>query len=452
MNPSISLALKEYAEQPVGYLRIESIRVGRVEYRGITLQGSEAVSHLLELIQTTFDKTRRYRVRSDGMRYPEPLPMGTPARKLSVEIADYLGDMRRRNLKPGTIEKAARTLHILRMATGDVPVSRILHKEIYKLWDLLIWSPPNLTSDPALVGLPVEQLIALGKTTYVAPPAVATLELHRRFLTSFFNQLAKARAIPFSPMDAFSEMKKDLIEDPDKPVRLFYAADLKRIFQPEHFVPWASQSPHRWWAPILGLYTGARVNEICQLKVDDVIQENGRWFLAIRKTSQTQSLKGRSAVRRIPIPQPVIDAGFLDFIDDIKAFGHPRLFPHLSAGTNSRSGHSNARYSQGFLIQFGRYLKDLGFPKGIRFHAFRHTLATALDNSGVRVEDIALITGHSVSKKVPVLDEHYIHKAPEAIRIRQLHAIDQYQPDLVLPQYTRGQFRKRLRKDVKTYP
>lgn len=452
VNTETRNTLQSYINQPTGFLRFGKIRVGRVEFRDIYLVGCAAANQLLELIQSICDKTRRVRVRNDGTRYPEPLPIAAPARKLSVEIADYLGDMRRRNLQPRTIEKAARTLHILLMACGDIQVSRILHKEIYLLWDLLIWSPPNLTSDPNLVGLPVEDLISRGKAANVAAPAVATLELHRRFLTSFFNQLTKARAIPFSPMDAFSEVKKDLIEEPGKVERLFDDADVQRIFHLDTFLPWASESPHRWWAPILGLYTGARINEICQLKVDDIVMESGRWCMAIRKTSQTQSLKGKSAVRKIPIPQPVLDAGLLDFVDDIKAFGHPRLFPHLSAGVNQKSGKSNARYSQGFLIQFGRYLNDLGFPKGVRFHAFRHTLATELDNEGVREEDIALLTGHSLSKKVPTLQRHYIHKKPEAIRKRQVNALTIYQPAVELPRYIRGQFSKKLRAGVKTYP
>lgn len=105
------------------------------------------------------------------------------------------------------------------------------------------------------------------------------------------------------------------------------------------------------------------------------------------------------------------------------------------------NGDTNARYSQGVLNQFSRYMKDLGFPKGVGFHAFRHTLATELHHMGVAEEDIALVTGHSISKRVPVLHEAYFHKKPAQARTKQIAALEKYRPDVVLPVYQAGQFR-----------
>lgn len=463
MSDGDSAELDSYLASPTGTLRVKRVRIGRIEFEDIVIQGREAAINLQELFHTACEKTQRFRARKDGTRYPEPLPLGAPARLLSAEINDYLRDQARRNLQPRTIEATARSLEILRITTGDIPVSRIDHKHIYLLWDLLRWAPPNVTSDPTLKGLTAEELIALGKAAKVPSPAISTFELHRRFLTTFFGSLVKTRAIPFSPMDAFGEMKKDLVEDPARAERLFTDDDLRKIFEPEVFVPWARKYPHRWWAPILGLYTGLRINEASQLKVADIIDERGVWCLAIRKTvdedlagssgtRSRQRLKGKSAIRRIPIPQPVLDAGFLEFVADMREFGHPRLFPHLSSGVNRKTGESNGRYSQGLLNQFSVYLKDLGFPKGVGFHAFRHTLATDLDNKGVREEDVALITGHSVSKKVPVLQDHYYHRKPDAIRVRQAAALELYRPPVELPVYQRGQFKERLRRGAKFYP
>ncbi len=463
MSDKAPANLDDYLSHPTGTLRFKRVRIGRVQFEDIEVRGREAAINLQELFHTACEKTQRYRARKDGTRYPEPLPMGAPARLLSAEINDYLGDQARRNLQQSTIDATARSLEILKITTGDIPVARIDHKHIYLLWDLLRWAPPNVSSDPALKGLTTEALIALGKAAKVPGPAMSTYELHRRFLTTFFSKLVKTRAIPFSPMDAFGEMKKDLVEDPDRAERLFTDEDLQRIFAPENFVPWASKYPHRWWGPILGLYTGARINEICQLKVADIVDERGTWCLAIRKTvdedlanntgaRSRQRLKGKSAIRRIPIPKPVLDAGFLEFVADMQDFGHPRLFPHLSSGVNQKTGESNGRYSQGLLNQFSVYLKELGFPKGVGLHAFRHTLATDLDNKGVREEEVALITGHSVSKKVPVLQDHYYHRKPDAVRVRQAAALDLYRPSVDLPVYERGQFNRRLSAAAKVYP
>lgn len=459
----LSKRLEQFIAGPDGELRLGKVRVGRIELTNISLTGREAGINFQEFMLSMCDKTRRFRIRKDGTRYIEPLPMGSPARLLSAEIADYLRDMQRRNLQLTTITASARTLKILLIVCGDIPVHRIKHDQIYLLWDFLRWAPANITTAVEFKGLSAEQIIERGKAEGVSAPAVATYELHRRFLSTFFKALVEAHAIPFSPMAPFKEMKRDLMENADKPDRLFNADDLKKIFNPSTFIPWAKKFPHRWWCPIIGLYTGARINEVAQLKVNDIFEEQGVWCMAIRKTvdadlkgsqgaQSRQRLKGKSAVRTIPLPHGLLDAGIVEFWEDMKACGHPRLFPHLSAGTNKASGETNSRYSQALLIQFGTYLKELGFPKGVGFHAFRHTLATELDAQGIRVEDIALITGHSLSKKVPVLEDAYIHKAPEGVRTRQVRALMNYTPSVIVPLYTSGQFKERLGKAAKFYP
>jgi integrase len=148
----------------------------------------------------------------------------------------------------------------------------------------------------------------------------------------------------------------------------------------------------------------------------------------------------------------VLDAGFLDFVEDIRACGHPRLFPHLTAGVNRKTGESNQRYSQAALNQFSTYLKSLGFGKGIGLHAFRHTIATELHHKGIPDEDIALLTGHSISKRVPVLHEAYFHKKPELARRKQIDLLSRYAPPVELPPYQRGQFAKQLSDPGKFYP
>lgn len=55
-------------------------------------------------------------------------------------------------------------------------------------------------------------------------------------------------------------------------------------------------------------------------------------------------------------------------------------------------------------------------------------------------EDIALLTGHSISKKVPVLHEADFHKKPELARKKQIDLLSRYAPPVELPIYKRGQF------------
>lgn len=271
-------------------------------------------------------------------------------------------------------------------------------------------------------------------------------------------------------MAAFDEMKGSLIEDPDKAERLFDSAKLERIFDPIGFTQWAKAWPHRWWCPILGLHMGLRVGEVAQLKMANVIQDEGLWCIDIRATvdedrrdlpgrKSTQRLKGRSAIRCIPIPQTVLDAGFLDFVADIREAGRQRLFPNLTAGTKN-DGDTKANYGACFSRQFTGYMADLGFQKWVRFHAFRHTLVTDLKQQGFQDRDIALITGHATAQeRVETIKRHYDHqtipkrrRTKPVLRDWQLEVLDAYQPPVQLTRYMRGQFRGCLKWDGLVHP
>ncbi len=77
---------------------------------------------------------------------------------------------------------------------------------------------------------------------------------------------------------------------------------------------WASKYPHRWFGPMLGLYSGARVNEVAQLQVDDIATVDGVPGFYVRVVARGQRIKGKHSRRFIPLAQPVLEAGFLDYV------------------------------------------------------------------------------------------------------------------------------------------
>jgi integrase len=451
-------------------LKIASIKVNNVVLQGIEVASSADVINLQELVSNTLRLTRRRRTSKDGTRYPEPLPTGSPARKLSIEIRDYLGYRNTRGLSDNTQSASRRTLDMLFAVCGDIYVSSITHAHIYKLWDLIRWAPERRASAKILATRSADDLIAEGKAMNLRSPAIDTFRLYRRQLNTFFAYLVKTGTIGQSPMAAFDELKDSLIEDPDKAERLFDGEELQRIFDPVGFTEWAKVWPHRWWCPMLGLHMGLRVGEVAQLKLANVIQDEGLWCLDIRATVDTtlgrahgrqsnQRLKGRSAIRCLPIPQAVLDAGFLDFVEDIRAAGRVRLFPNLTAGMK-KNGETKAAYGACFSRQFSDYMADLGFPKGVRFHAFRHTLVTDLKQQGFLDRDVALVTGHATAQeRVETIKRHYDHptspkrrRTKPVLRQWQREVLEAYQPPVTLPRYERGQFRDCLKWDGLVHP
>jgi hypothetical protein len=83
---------------------------------------------------------------------------------------------------------------------------------------------------------------------------------------------------------------------------------------------------HQCFLPLLGAYGGLRLEEGCQLHVEDVGSEDGIAFLDIRPGDGKQ-LKSRAAVRRAPLHPVVIAAGFLRQVEDARRNGAVLVFP-----------------------------------------------------------------------------------------------------------------------------
>ncbi|MDO8653293.1 MAG: site-specific integrase [Undibacterium sp.] len=165
----------------------------------------------------------------------------------------------------------------------------------------------------------------------------------------------------------------------------FAQDDLQHIFHPTAYL--AQQNPTDFWLPLLGLYTGGRISELCQLLVQDIKLIDHVWAIAITDEDECQRLKTPAAKRTIPIHPALIKIGFLDFVDDMKPFGG-MLFPYLTA---NKFGNFSETPSE----RFGKYLDtlDVKDPKKV-FHSFRSTSNNTLKKSGVAEETRCQYIGH----------------------------------------------------------
>lgn len=191
----------------------------------------------------------------------------------------------------------------------------------------------------------------------------------------FDDQKAKVAGTSYQPFTAsalqtlFDALPRDV-----KPVK----------HSPESALPWAA---------LIALYSGARLEEIAQLTVDDIREEaaNGAtvWIIDIHNGGQNKLKDGTSA-RLVPVHSELVRAGFLDYVKALKA---GPLFPGLKR-RESKGGKVGARVGE----LFRKKLVALGIKRdGLCFHSFRHTVAGALDAAGVPQSDAARILGHAVA-------------------------------------------------------
>ena len=436
----------------------KGLRIGRLHLDFVNIFDASGAHHFDAFLASAIERTKRRRAGRAATRYLEHLPSSAPGRLLSEEADDYIRDMQRRELSNSSLFNQRFYFRLLLLAAGDIPVCKITSEHIRDFWDVLRWWPRGVGKTKKYQGLSDAQILAMGKAANTPPPSAATSELGKRQISAFFNRLVRMRVIPVSPMVGFGKIKKSLVQLQTR--RAYTDEEVADLFSQAKFLPWARTFPHAWWAPLIGCTTGARVGEIAQLKLSDVVELDGMWCFNFQITPDangaiSQSLKGASSVRIVPVPTLLQNLGFLDFLQDIRESGHPRLFPQLRRGVSKTTGKANgATYGASMSQKFAKYVHDAhpSIEKGLAFHGFRHTLSTALGLNGVPVELIASITGHcGDGEKFPVLQKHYLHLSTKKRRLDQLAALDGYAPTIEVPRYVRGQFEKKLGPSGKKY-
>jgi len=143
----------------------------------------------------------------------------------------------------------------------------------------------------------------------------------------------------------------------------------------------------RFWIPLLCLYTGARLNEMAQLQVSDVVTEQGIPAISINEEDEGKSVKTGAAQRIVPIHTQLAGLGFHEFIERSREAGNERLFPMLNRTSNGYGGAISSWY--------GRWRRRAGVNDSRKvFHSLRNTVITRLKAADVQEATIAEIVGH----------------------------------------------------------
>nr|WP_111297861.1 site-specific integrase [Paracoccus saliphilus] len=145
-----------------------------------------------------------------------------------------------------------------------------------------------------------------------------------------------------------------------------------------------------FWAPLIGLFCGARMEEVLQLAPDDIGTEDGIPYLQIRNVEGNR-VKSDAGQRKLPIHPNLIKLGFLDLVEMRRREDSGRLFPDLARGE------TKGNHAELFSKAFGYYRKvnEVYWP-GLDFHALRSTFSSfLLNNDDVKDSRARRLMGHA---------------------------------------------------------
>jgi integrase len=162
---------------------------------------------------------------------------------------------------------------------------------------------------------------------------------------------------------------------------LFLPDHMKAIFDPARMAK--VEDPADYWFPLLGLFSGMRVGEIGQLRTVDVYPIDGVDAINVYKS------KTKAGKRVFPITTALLRLGFVEYVEEVKALGGKRVFPHLNL--------TEQGYGKEISKRFSRLLEALGMKEDRSFHSFRHTFIQRLKDAGIDEAVRCAYVGHKYS-------------------------------------------------------
>ncbi|QQC62783.1 site-specific integrase [Paraburkholderia ginsengisoli] len=357
-------------------LETASLASGRV---GSTLSGSAESPSLAEPIESLPTP-----VRSAGV---VAAPRGTSpsvAPRLSEAVEAYI---RAKNAKdswtPHTERANRAAFGLLREHFGDRPIDRFETDDMIEFVNLLKRLPANLTKLRAKAGKSLADVVEMG----LPPMAPRTAGEYMSRISSLFRWCCKSErfSITFNPAAEFAAGKKQATYER----RPFTNDELAMLFSSAEFAARRFRFPSEYWLMPLGIFTGARLGELCQISLSDFVEIDGIHCIAINDEQPEQKLKNDNARRLVPIHSELVALGLLRYVDRLRARGETRLFPELSLMPTT--SHEASKW-------FGKFRRRAGVTakQETVFHSFRHGFITCLldDERGISEHQIAPIVGH----------------------------------------------------------
>lgn len=306
----------------------------------------------------------------------------------SILLSDIIHDFRRDRLasRKWTAKTEAENLAVydlLIRIIGDSPITNIGDEEAVTYLQKLQKLPANINKIPTYKNKQIDEIVSLSPL----PMSVRSVNKNIERISSLFKW-AVSRGKYGITHNPFSGRSLD--ESKSGKRQPFSMDELIQLFSSEEFTTRRFRHSYMYWLPIMGILTGARLGELCQLHLCDFVVLEGVHCISINDEEE-KKIKNSNAQRLVPLHSQLIEMGIIRHVENLREKSETRLFPELELG---RDG-----YSTNASKWFARYKERCGIlNKHTKvFHSFRHTFISSLLDDEVAEHSVAQIVGHEAS-------------------------------------------------------
>jgi integrase len=337
-------------------------------------------------------------------------------KKLSEYLVDYIKYQTNPNNKEGegwgsnTQTVKVRLLNVF-VERCDKPAAAFSWDDAQRYIKIAQTIPPYFTNkDHAkkFAGLTLEKLLDDSiDTSEFKPRKSSAVSIDIRTARAFIEWIRTNKRVKGlqDAVEAFDQATKKIDKTSDR--RAFTSEELKILFEDdnparENYVKGFNSrrgidATLRYWLPLLGLYTGATIAELCQLHLSDIRQHKAfdgseHWVIDFNNEGDKR-LKNKYRARLIPVHKVLFGLGFIDHVQALDAKGETKLFPTAKRYEGKHGEESFSVESQ----WWGEYSDNAGIAdKNVVFHSFKHTQDTYLDKIHCDRDIVAAFSGHSI--------------------------------------------------------
>jgi integrase len=265
---------------------------------------------------------------------------------------------------------------------NDIPLSELNSSICREYKSKLLRYPIHRTKLAELKNVGLTELMS-SKKAYPTI-SITTVNNQIRKTNSFFNWLLKQGMIDNNPMTGMKIKQKSSLKAARSS---FDYSDLTSLFSSAIYAEHTFLHDYQFWLPLLALYSGARLEELCQLYLTDIKLDAEIPYFNIADNYPDQHLKNNSSRRAIPIHPELINLGLLTFIKQKKFKGEIKLFGYLKP-QREKFGHKPSQW-------FSKYKAKCGIEDSKKvFHSFRHTMVDNLKQIRAQDYEIKTLLGH----------------------------------------------------------
>ncbi|WP_327752093.1 site-specific integrase [Sphingobium sp. SJ10-10] len=329
------------------------------------------------------------------------------------------------NPRPQTASEYRRAIDGFIDYIGDIAAMEVTEDDLHNWLDALVKMPARLpAADRALT-------FTARLTKY------GNVEGGKISATTAKKQLGALQAIL-----GFGKRKRLIVRDVSKGIavdgytktkgkgrRTFLDSEIAALFTAPLFLnpaDWriagaAVSDSTMFWLLLIGLTSGARLEEIGQAAIADVRRDDYVTYIDIDdydsdadEESDNKSVKTDGSRRLVPIHDMVIACGFHVYIEALRYAGHKELFPDLSANIfGKRTQAASQRINR--LVD-----RQVSGDRRLVYHSFRHTFKNRGRTAAVQEMVLNQLCGHAAT----TVGGKYGEGQPLWVLYRELHKLD----------------------------